>query len=78
MTRLKNFKLLSEITFESDFALNFVTCQDRSTLGKSVSTIFKKTFSFNFICVLVFFQKYATTSVYKNKICLAGNFKTTA
>ena len=48
------------------FSLNFGTCLDHSILDKNVSVIFKKIFDFNFICVLVFFQKYSMTSVYKN------------
>ena len=45
-------------------SLDFGTCQDHSILDKSISAIFNKIFSFNF--VLVFFQKYDMTSVHKN------------
>ena len=46
--------------------LNKGTCQDHRILNKSVSANFQKKIGFNFICVLVFFQKYAITSVHKN------------
>ena len=49
------------------FSLNFSTCHDHSILDKSVSAILQKICGFNFICVLVFFQKYAMTSVHKNR-----------
>ena len=47
------------------FFLNFGTCQDHSILSKSCPRL-SKNVGFNFICVLVFFEKYARTSVLKN------------
>ena len=61
----KNFREL-QIHQISKFFLNFGTCQNHSILDKSVSAIFPKNFGFNFICVLMFFQIYAMTSVYQN------------
>ena len=37
-----------------------------SILDKRVSAILQKSFGFNFICILVFFQNYPVTSVEKN------------
>ena len=46
--------------------------------SNSVSAIFEKDFGFNLISVLVFFQKYAMTSVHKNpKICVNIHYFTT-
>ena len=76
-----------------NISLNFGTCEDHSILDKSVSVILKIKFGFNFIYILVFFQKYAITSIHKNPeiyvniyyfanrgflICLGENFKAIA
>ena len=62
----KNFQELQLRQALIYFSLNFGTCQDHNILDKSVSAIFQKMFGFNSICVLVFFLKYAMTSVLKN------------
>ena len=48
------------------FLSEFCHTLNHSILDKRVSTIFKKMFGFNSICLLLFFQKYAMTSVHKN------------
>ena len=48
----------------SIFFWNFGTCQDHRILEKTISAIFKKIFCFNFICILMFFQKYTMSSVF--------------
>ena len=58
----KNFQ---ELQFHQH-CFAFRTFQDHSILEEIVSAIFKKGFSFNFICVPVIFQKYAMTSIHEN------------
>ena len=58
----KNFQELFQL--HQTLILAHVTIIAFST--KMCPGFYKKVFAFNFICVLVFFQKYAMTSVHKN------------